>query len=154
MRSPLPPPPPRVQITSFSGSFSLFSLLPPHPSFNFRSKKALFISLFNIRLLGLPSPLFMSSTYGRLYLPYRLKARYGLSLRTDVSKTLYKRVCILPRQVTSSFCSTEMSEIVIVMDRMMTLSWQGRNGSLIKIQLHVLKYLLHVSKNWYILYKF
>ena len=34
-----------------------------------------------------------------------------------------------------------MSEIVIVMV-MMTLSWQGRNGSLIKIQLHVLKYLL------------
>lgn len=51
-----------------------------------------------------------------------------------------------PRQVTSSFCSTEMSEIVIVMV-MMTLSWQGQNGSLIKIQLHVLKYLLYVSKN-------
>jgi len=44
-----------------------------------------------------------------------LKARYRLSLRTDVSKKLYKRVCIHPRQVTSSFCRTAIV-IVIVND--------------------------------------
>ena len=112
-----------LQITSFSGSFSLFSLLSPHSSFNFRSKKALFISLFNNRLLSLPSPLFMPSTHGRVYLPDWLKARYGLSLRTDVSKTLYKRVCILPRQITSNFCSTEIPGGYSI------YLWVGRCGS-------------------------